>query len=206
RDAPERRSALAQPVGHVERYRLFGLDEIVGRGAVVRHNLERAAPPGGARGAARPVNRPLYGVGGYGGGIGSLRPSAPPATDAGLVFSTVDTVGIPLVLLKRSRLVRRPVVYTAVGLPERLEQLRGGRVEHLYRTALRGTHTIVAYAQSEVDRIREWLRPGGAHGRVVPVGGGVQAVRPDPEREGGVGVVSIGAAPPRGASRLGPSA
>jgi glycosyltransferase involved in cell wall biosynthesis len=197
RDAPERRSALAQPVGHLERYRLFGLDEIVERGAVVRHNLERAGQPAWAAGASRVVNRPLYGVGGYGGDFGSLLPSLRVANDADVVFSTVDTVGIPLVLLKRARLVRRPVVYTAVGLPERLELLRGARVEHLYHAALRGTHTIVAYAQSEVDRIREWLGPGGPDVRFVPFGVDVHAFRPEPERVAEFDVVSIGADPRR---------
>ena len=44
---------------------------------------------------------------------------------ADVVFSTVDTVGIPLALLGRLGRVRPPVVYAAIGLPERLEQLRG---------------------------------------------------------------------------------
>jgi glycosyltransferase involved in cell wall biosynthesis len=197
RDSPERRSALAQPVGHVERYRLFGLDEIVGQGAVVRHNLERPAPPAWARGAARAVNRPLYGVGGYGGDFASLLPSLRVANEVDVLFSTVDTVGIPLILLNRARLVRRPVVYAAVGLPERLDQLRGGRVERQYRAALRGTHTIVAYAQSEVDRILEWLGPGGPDVRFVPFGVDVESFRPEPERGPEFDVVSIGADPRR---------
>ena len=44
RDAPERRAALQMP-GSLDRYRLFGLDEIAARSTRVRHNLERAEPP-----------------------------------------------------------------------------------------------------------------------------------------------------------------
>src|SRR5438046_635467 len=49
RDAPERRSALAAQPGSIDRYRLFGLDEIAARRARVRHNLEGRAPGGWAR-------------------------------------------------------------------------------------------------------------------------------------------------------------
>src|SRR2546423_13172758 len=48
-DAPERRAALAAPPGSLERYRLFGLDEVAARGVRVRHNLERPSIPPWAR-------------------------------------------------------------------------------------------------------------------------------------------------------------
>jgi glycosyltransferase involved in cell wall biosynthesis len=197
RDAPERRAEFAQPVGSIGRYRLFGLDELVGRGAVVRHNLEASVVPAWSRAAARAVNRPLYAIGGYGGDFASLLPSLRTMNGADVVFSTVDTVGIPLVLLKRAGLVRRPIVYTAVGLPERLEQLRAGRIDRLYRAALRGAHTIVAYAESETERIRDWLGPGGPQVRFVPFGVDVDSFRPEPERRPEFDVVSVGADPRR---------
>ena len=43
--------------------------------------------------------------------LGSLRT----AERADVIFSTVDTVGIPLILLKRIGLVRRPLVYVRSG-------------------------------------------------------------------------------------------
>jgi glycosyltransferase involved in cell wall biosynthesis len=93
--------------------------------------------------------------------------------------------------------VRRPVVYVAVGLPERLAQLRPGRVQRAYGAALRETHTIIAYAQSEADRIRAWLGPEGPRVLFVPFGVDVDAFRPDPGRTPEVDVLSIGADPRR---------
>src|SRR5262245_21828449 len=119
RDAPERRAALAAPKDSPERYRLFGLDEFQARGADVHHNLGSPAPRW-ARALDRVLNKAVYGLGGYGGDFASVLASLRELNRADVVLSTVDTVGIPLVLLKRLGLVRPPIVYVAVGLPERL--------------------------------------------------------------------------------------
>ena len=198
RDSPERRAALAQPPGAPERYLLFGLDELVRRGIRVRHNLERQGPPPAwARAADAALNRPLYAAGGYGGDFASVLLFLRAANTADVVFSTVDTVGLPLVLLARAGLVHPPVVYTAVGLPERLAQLRGERVRRLYAAALRRPQAIITYAESEADRLRSWLGPGGPPVVFVPFGVDVTAFRPVPERAPDADVVSVGADPRR---------
>jgi glycosyltransferase involved in cell wall biosynthesis len=198
RDSPQRRAALRAAPGSVERYLLFGLDELVRRGVRVRHNLEREGPPPPwARAAAKALDTPLYGFGGYGGDFASVLASLRQASSADVVFSTVDTVGIPLVLLERGRLVSAPIVYTAIGLPERLVQLRGERVRRLYRRALRGTSAIVCYAESEAAWLRDWLGPGGPPVLFVPFGVDVTHFRPVPERDPDVDVISIGADPRR---------
>jgi glycosyltransferase involved in cell wall biosynthesis len=197
RDAPERRTALREPRGAPERYRLFGLDELVRRGVEVRHNLEQPEAPAWARTADLAINRPLYGVGGYGGDFASVLPSLRVANAADVVFSTVDTVGLPLVLAKRAALLRRPLVYAAVGLPERLEQLRGTHVQRLYASALRETHTIFAYAASETERIRAWIGPGGPTVAFVPFGVDIESFRPELDREPEFDVLSVGADPRR---------
>jgi glycosyltransferase involved in cell wall biosynthesis len=198
RDSPQRRAALGQPPGAPERYLLFGLDELLRRGFRVRHNLERQGPPPAwARAADRSLNQLIYGAGGYGGDFVSVLPSLRAANAADVVFATVDTVGIPLVLLARAGLVRPPVVYTAVGLPERLARLRGERVRRLYAGALHRPRAIVTYAESEADRLRTWLGPGGPPVLFVPFGVDVTVFRPLPERVPDVDVVSIGADPRR---------
>jgi glycosyltransferase involved in cell wall biosynthesis len=192
RDAPERRAALALSPGAPERYRLFGLDELVARGAGVRHNLGKRVPLW-ARLVDRVVNRIVYGVGGYGGDFASMLASLRALNSADVVLSTVDTVGIPLVLLKRFGLLRPPLVYVAIGLPERLQQLRRG--SRLYRRALIKTRAIVSYAESEVEWLRRWLGPE-ANVSFVAFGVDMDAFRPDgraPEFD----VVSIGADPRR---------
>jgi glycosyltransferase involved in cell wall biosynthesis len=110
-----------------------------------------------------------------------------------VVLSTVDTVGIPLVLLRRFGIVRTPIVYVAIGLPERLVQLR--RLHGLYRRALHDTRAIVSYAESEAEWLRDRLGPG-ANVVFVPFGVDTEAFRPV-DREPEFDVVSIGADPRR---------
>jgi glycosyltransferase involved in cell wall biosynthesis len=197
RDAPERRAALAAPPGSIERYRLFGLDELAARGVSVRHNLERGAPPPWARGADRAARAIVAGLGGYGGDFASILGSLRVANAADVILSTVDTVGIPLILLQRPGLVRPPIVYTAIGLPERLVQLRGPAAVRLYRGALRRTRAVVSYAESEAAWLRDWLGAGGPQVHFVPFGVDTAAFAPEPAREPEVDVVSVGADPRR---------
>jgi glycosyltransferase involved in cell wall biosynthesis len=192
RDAPMRRAALLEPPGASGRYALFGLDEFGGRGAIVRHNLEHPAP-GWARVASSALNRLVYGTGGYGGDFASVLGSLRALNGADVVFSTVDTVGLPLALLKRARIVRPPLVYVAIGLPERLVQLR--RWTDVYRRALTRTRAVVSYAESEAEWLRRWLGPA-ARVHFVPFGVDTDAFRPV-ETEPRFDVLSIGADPRR---------
>src|SRR5439155_12058473 len=153
--------------------------------------------PAWARAADKAVNWLLHRVGGYGGDFASVLPSLRAANAADVVFSTVDTVGIPLMLLARARLMRRPIVYAAIGLPERLVQLRGKLARSLYARALRGCAAVVVYAQSEAEWLRSWLGGGAPPIAFVPFGVDVEAFRPQPERASDVDVVSVGADPRR---------
>jgi len=197
RDSPERRAALSAGAGAPERYRLFGLDEI-GRRARVRHNLERDAPaPGWARATSAALNTLVYGIGGYGGDFASILPSLRTINSADVVFSTVDTVGLPLMLLRRAGVVRVPVVYTAIGLPERLVQLRGARVRRSYVDALRRARALVSYAESEVQWLRDWLGDGAPPVVFVPFGVDTKAFRPKTAVTPEIDVLSVGADPRR---------
>jgi len=197
RDAPDRRAALEAPEA-LDRYRLFGFDEIRARGADVRHNLERPGrPPAWARVGARVVNRLLRLAGGYGGDFASVFATLRVANRADVVFATTDTVGIPLILLKRAGLLRPPLVYAAIGLPERLEDLRNRLVERLYANAFRRAHTIFTYAASEAAWLRAWLGPGSPPVLFLPFGVDVRAFSPDASRPEKVDVISVGADPRR---------
>ena len=197
RDAPERRAALRAP-GSLDRYRLFGLDDIERRGAVVRHNLERnGPPPAWARAAGRALNGGLDAAGGLGGDFASILASRPEANAADVVLSTVDTVGIPLLLLKRARLIRPPLVYASIGLPERLARLRNERMRRLFRNALRAAETIVAYAPGEADHLRAWIQADAPPVVFVPFGVDLAAFAPVRHRPPRDDVVSVGADPRR---------
>jgi glycosyltransferase involved in cell wall biosynthesis len=196
-DAPARRAALAGPPDSLERYRLYGLDAAAARGVEVHHNLERRSPPLWARFGDRVARLLVRAVGGYGGDFASVLGSVRTLNQADVVFSTVDRVGIPLVLLRQVGIVRTPIVYVAVGLPERLVQLRGAFARRVYRSALRRTRTIVSYAASEVAWLRDWIGPGGPPVVFVPFGVDVDAFRPEDGARAEVDVVSVGADPHR---------
>ena len=142
------------------------------------------------------MNRLLYAAGGYGGDFASVLASLRQVNAADVIFSTVDTVGIPLILLKRAGLVRRPLVYVSIGLPERLEQLRGERMRNLYRTALGKAAAVVAYSENEAGWLRDWLAPGGPLVVFVPFGVDVDVFRPV-EAEPDADVLSVGVDPRR---------
>jgi len=118
RDAPQRRAALQLEPGSAARYALHGMDQLAERGYAVGHNLERPQSTAWARPAGAALKRGLESAGGYGGDFATVLSSLRPINRADVVFSTVDTVGIPLMLLARARAVRTPFVYAAIGLPD----------------------------------------------------------------------------------------
>jgi len=198
RDAPQRRAALQLEPGSAARYALHGMDQLAERGYAVGHNLERPQPTAWARPAGAALKRGLESAGGYGGDFATVLSSLRPLNRADVVFSTVDTVGIPLMLLARAHAVRPPFVYVAIGLPERLVQLRSRRMERLYAHALGGAAAIVTYSAHEADVLTRWLGERGMEAPVqfVPFGVDVEAFRPTgaPSR---LDVVSVGADPHR---------
>jgi glycosyltransferase involved in cell wall biosynthesis len=197
RDSPQRRQALAAPPGSAERYQLFGLDELAARGFRTRHNLERPAPPLWARAAGGVTKRALEVAGGYGGDFATVFASLRVANRADVVFSTVDTVGIPLMLLKRAGRLHPPLVYTAIGLPERLAQLRTQRMRRLYASALGSCAVVLAYSEREAEDIGRWVRTQGGEVSVEFVPFGVDAASFAPDGDQAAGVISVGADPHR---------
>ena len=91
-DTPERRAALAGPPDSLERYRLFGLDELAVRGVRVRHNLERRSPSAWAKVGDRVARSFVGAVGGYGGDFASILASLRTANKCDVIFSTVERI------------------------------------------------------------------------------------------------------------------
>ena len=98
RDAPHRRTALELEPGSAARYALFGMDQLAEHGITVRHNLEHPSPSAWARTTGAALKRGLEGAGGYGGDFATVLSSLRQLNRADVVLSTVDTVGIPLML------------------------------------------------------------------------------------------------------------
>ena len=162
RDSPLRREALRAPAGDPSRYSLYGLDELARAGFELHHDLEPQFEPGTrANAAARVLDRTVRLGGGYSGDFARVLASLSELNRSAVVYSTVDTVGIPLALLGRLGRVKPPVVYAAIGLPERLEQLRGPAARRLFAGAFRRLHTIVAYGWGQVEELRALARLHG---------------------------------------------
>ncbi len=178
---------------------LFGLDQLAERGFVVGHNLERqGAPPRWAHVGGEALKRGLERAGGYGGDFATVLASLRRANRADVVMSTVDTVGIPLLLLARAGRLRPPLVYVAIGLPERLAQLRSERMRRLYASALGACASVIAYSRYEADELRGWLARYGFAPRVEFVPFGVDPVAFGPQLEPStIDVVSVGVDPHR---------
>ena len=193
-----RADALLEPVGAGARYSLYGLDELAAAGFPVAHSLEPGREAGAAsRAAGAVLDRIVRAAGGYSGDFATVLACRRPLNDADVVFSTVDTVGIPLTLLAGRGLVRTPIVYAAIGLPERLAQLRTVRAQRAFVAAYRRLHTIVAYGAGEVDALRDWLGDGGPPVVFVPFGVDTTYFAPRPDAVVDTDVVSIGADPRR---------
>jgi glycosyltransferase involved in cell wall biosynthesis len=198
RDSPLRRRALALEPGAGERYSLYGLDEIAASGLEVAHNLDPRFDPGVlSRAGDRMLRAGISLLGGYAGDFATVLACRRELARADVVFSTVDTVGIPLALLARAGLVRTPIVYAAIGLPERLVQLRTAAARRLYRTAYRRLHTIVAYGAGEVEALQAWLGEGGPRVVFVPFGVDTSYFAPATTHTAELDIVSVGADPRR---------
>jgi glycosyltransferase involved in cell wall biosynthesis len=200
RDSRQRREALRAEPGSAERYCLFGLDQLAARGVATGHNLEIGREPGRwTRRAGNLVNRLVYRLGGHGGDFASVFACRQAAGEADVVFSTVDTIGLPLALLKSAGVLGPPLVYAAIGLPERLGALRRESVRRLYARALASCDTILAYSDHEAERIRTWIGGYAQPPRVafVPFGVDTSFFRPEPDRVLEFDVVSVGADPRR---------
>jgi glycosyltransferase involved in cell wall biosynthesis len=198
RDSALRRSALSAPVGDPSRYSLYGLDELASAGLEVHHNLEpRFEPRRRDFAKARLLDRAVRLGGGYSGDFARVLASLDQSNRADVVFSTVDTVGIPLALLGRLGRMKPPVVYAAIGLPERLEQVRRPPARRFFADAFRRLHTIVAYGWREVEELRAWLGDPGPRIEFVAFGVDVEHFRPETGARPEYDVVSVGADPRR---------
>ena len=193
-----RQDALAARVGAGARYSLYALDELSSAGASVAHNLEPGCERGPvARVSGALLDRVVRAAGGYSGDFSTVLANRRGMNAADVVFSTVDTVGIPLALLARRGVIRTPIVYAAIGLPERLEQLSTARARRVYLDAYRRLHTIVAYGWGEVEALRDWLGEGGPSVVFVPFGVDTTYFAPQLGTIVDTDVVSIGADPRR---------
>ena len=189
----ERQRAVTDAcAGRPERYLLFGMDEFGRYRLRTEHNISSAGRSRPLRYAAAGINRLTRFAGGYGGDFGGVWPWRRRANAADVILSTVDTVGIPLVLLRHFGFIRRPMVYVSIGLPERLAQLRNEAVRRLYARAFRRVERIVCYGFEEAQRLEAWLGADSSSVQFIPFGVDTELFRPDASARLSTDVLSVG--------------
>jgi len=201
-DTPQRRRLVERrqhgegtDADRAERYCLYGADVLADAGYHVRHNLERPRPGSRAlRYLAGLTWHALVATGAYAGDFVIAYGDLPRVNRCDVLVSTVDAVGIPMVLLNALGRVRPPMVYLSIGLPERIGKIRSERWRRFYRRAYRQVACIASYGVREAQWIREWLGPEGAPPvHFVPFGVDADYFGPRPGVPCMTDVLSIGA-------------
>lgn len=177
-------------------YMLYGADLLPRHGFEVHHNLEQAVSvaPWPAR-FAWVADRFIRALGGSSGDFQTVLREWRRARKADIILSTVDNVGVPLAFLNYFGLLRRPLVYVSIGLPERIDSLQKNSLKAFYKTLYRRVPQFITYGWEEASRLREWLQlpPGSDRVTFLPFGVDPHAFTPTPDTPAETDVLSIGA-------------
>lgn len=181
-------------------YALYGLNHLGDHALSSAHNLsltERDDTP--QKRLAHWLGFLLDHTGGLSGDFQTVFDHRREAGRSRVILSTVDTVGIPLATLNALHLLRAPLVYISVGLPERIGRLRNPLWRRLYRSMYRRIPRLIAFGWQEAHWIRNWLGLPSDSPRVVfiPFGVDTGAFHPGPGTLPATDVLSIGADPRR---------
>ncbi len=155
-----------------DRQQLYGYDELRSRGWHVTSNMAGKWVPGRwFYQLGRLLDAATWKLGGRGGDYGSVLAALRYRSDYDLLFSSVDSAGLPLIALNRWLKFNVPIVYASIGLLERMDTL-SPRGRAWYRRALSNTDCVIAYGWEESERLRAWLSesPNGPPVHFVPYG------------------------------------
>jgi glycosyltransferase involved in cell wall biosynthesis len=198
-DSPLRQAALHASPDHPARYSLYGMDVLAERGWHTGYNLDlirrrrRICHWSGFL-----MDRTLCMLGGSSGDFASVLASLHAIRRSGLVVSTVDSLGVPLLWLRRLGLFFTPIIYISVGFPERLRKMSPLR-QGVYIRLLRQASAVVAYGFEEAEILRQHMgaaRRDRVH--FVPFGVDIRYFHPGlTTRKTGVDILSAGADPQR---------
>jgi glycosyltransferase involved in cell wall biosynthesis len=201
RDSPFRQTALHASPDHPARYSLYGMDVLAERGWHTGHNLDLARRQGRiCHWSGFLMDRTLCILGGSSGDFASILASLHAIRSSGLVVSTVDSLGVPLLWLRRLGMFFTPIVYVSIGFPERLQKM-SPFWQGVYKRLLRQASAVVAYGFEEADILRQYMETA-RRDRVhfVPFGVNIRYFNPgltSPEPEPGADILSVGADPQR---------
>jgi glycosyltransferase involved in cell wall biosynthesis len=199
RDSPLRQTALHTSPDHPARYSLYGMDVLAERGWHTGHNLDLARRQGRiCHWSGFLMDRTLCILGGSSGDFASILASLHAIRSSGLVVSTVDSLGVPLLWLRRLGMFFTPIVYVSIGFPERLQKM-SPFWQGVYKRLLRQASAVVAYGFEEADILRQYME-SARRDRVhfVPFGANTRYFNPGlTSLEPGADILSVGADPQR---------
>lgn len=205
-DSQRRRMVLRNSGGERgDKYLLYGLSYYKSCGYQVRHNLETPVRSSRAVHVMSWIINKYIGLqGGIGGDFRSILSNLKALNGSDHIISTADPVGLPLALFKEKKIVKPPVIYISIGLPERIERLRDEGVVERYSRSFGFVENFVAYGYEECQLLKNFL-PKGKNNNVhfVPFGVDVEYFSPGEDKvEAETDFIAIGADPQRDFSLL----
>lgn len=72
-----------------------------------------------------------------------------------VIISTVDSAGLPLLLLKKLRLLRKPIIYCSIDFAHRIEKNKNVLFS-LYKLLLQEASIILSYSSNEVKILKKY--------------------------------------------------
>jgi glycosyltransferase involved in cell wall biosynthesis len=178
-------------------YCLYGARELEKRGFSVLHNLEPDIALSSFRHSLVSHIDHFINLKGYiWGNLETVLAYRKRANAADVIVATVDNVGIPIAFMKLMGLIRPPVIYVSIGLPERIMRARSRFWTLLCKAALRRMAYVIAYGFEEALWLRKCLNDTGTSVPVdfVPFGVNAEYFHPLLENVSHqVDVLSIGA-------------
>lgn len=154
RDSPARKQSLIPGKSpSLRSYQLYGADRLDKEKWQARINLEKT-PGTIAHHAGTWLSQLLHRIGGYGGDFPSCFSNLKQANRSDLIWSTVDTLGIPLSIMKSWRWVRPEILYTSIGLLERLAKMEDTALKKWHVKALNHCSGMMCYGWKEAEGLK----------------------------------------------------
>ncbi|PWW82347.1 hypothetical protein CR164_04910 [Prosthecochloris marina] len=191
-----RKELIANPSNRPENYLLWGLESYASKGFTVKHNLDRQETTLETR-INKTINKFLKILGVPGGDWLTILKNHKSINKSDVMLSTVDNVGIPAVILKRIGLIKTPIIYVSVGLPEQIDKIKTRVLRKFYLNSLRNTKHFICYSIVEKERLKSLLHTGDEKVSFIPLGIMTSFFNPLLEVNKQWDIVSIGADPMR---------
>lgn len=112
---------------------------------------------------------------------------------ADIIFATAQRCGIPLVIFKSLKIIKRPIVFTSIGFSQWLKTLKNRYTHHFFCKIFKTVDKIVCYSQRERIELIEYLHLPEEKVEFVPFCVPTEYFRPSDNSKTENFILSIGA-------------